>query len=305
MRIKILFFGIIFWGAQVFAQQDPQFTQFMFFNLSNNPGYAGTRDSLLNATTAYRNQWGGFPGNPKTFLFCADAPIKVMHGGVGLKFIDDKLGNFHFDRFGLSYAWHKRIKETGLLGVGIEAELVRLAATYTDWLAPDGTNGINDPGIPTQNATRYSGNFALGAYYRNYRWNVGFSAGHLLPIVYNLSASSKYREARHYYLNTGYNFYFGARSKVVPSILIKSDAAVTTFDLNTIVYWDRWFWTGASYRLQDAVAFMAGAALKISKGSLIKIGYAYDLGISDLKAFHNNTHEVFLNYSLKIRKKPV
>jgi len=184
-QMKHLFFIVTFLisitAAQ--AQQDPQFTQYMFFNQSYNPGYTGTRDSLLNTTAAYRNQWVGFPGNPITFLFIADAPIKVLHGGVGLKFIDDKLGNFHFDRFGLSYAWHKRIKKTGLLWVGIEAEFVR-SSVESNWLAPDGTNGSADLGILSENSVSYSGNFALGAYFRNYRWNVGFSSGQILPNNY-------------------------------------------------------------------------------------------------------------------------
>lgn len=297
---RLLFITLLLVGTQAFSQQDPQFTQFMFFNLSNNPGYAGTSDSLLNVTGAYRNQWVGLSGVPKTFLFCADAPVKKLHGGLGFKFIDDKLGNFHFDHFGLSYAWHKRIKETGLLGIGVETELSRLAVTYI-WLAPDGTNGSADIGIPDGNTTSYSGNFALGAYYRNHRWNVGVSARQLLPMVYNLSSSSKYRQARHYYLNAGYNFYFGARSRVTPSLLIKSDAAVTIFDLNLTAYWRNLFWTGVSWRMQDAICPMAGVSVPFGRHS-IKIGYAYDIGTSDLKVHHNNTHEVFLNYSLEIRK---
>jgi len=68
------------------------------------------------------------------------------------------------------------------------------------------------------------------------------------------------------------------------------------------VYWNQHIWTGISYRLQDAFCFMAGYAFNVSKRSAFKVGYAYDLGTSHLKAYHNNTHEVFLNYSLKFRK---
>lgn len=302
-KMKNRFFVITFFlgltAAQ--AQQEPQFTQFMFFNQVYNPGYAGTSDSLLNTTAAYRNQWLGFPGNPITWFFCADAPVKKLHGGLGLKFLDDQLGNFHFDKLGLSYAWHKRIKETGLLGIGMETELGRLAVK-NNWLAPDGTNGASDPAIPQVNATGYSGNFSLGAYYRNYRWNVGFSVRQILPTVYH-GSQLEYRAAPHFYLTAGYNFYFSSQGRIVASIFIKSDAAVTTFDLNTTVYWNRHIWTGISYRLQDAVAFMAGYAFNIRKRTAFKIGYAYDAGISDLRSYHSNTHEVFLNYSLKLKKK--
>jgi hypothetical protein len=69
-----------------------------------------------------------------------------------------------------------------------------------------------------------------------------------------------------------------------------------------MAFWNKRLWTGVSYRLQDATCLMAGFAIPFRKHE-IKIGYAYDIGTSDLKAHHNNTHEVFLNYSLKIRKK--
>ena len=297
----ILIITAVFFSSLAMAQQEPQFTQFMFVNQTFNPGYVGAHDSLINTTAMYRNQWVGFPGNPITFLFVADAQVKVLHGGVGLKFMDDKLGNFHFDRLGLSYAWHKQIKKTGLLGIGMEAELIYSAVKF-NWLAPDGTNGASDPAIPDKAISGFSGNMAIGAYFRNDHCNVGLSSTQLLPVSYLRDEQFNIGPARHYYLTAGYNIYFGSRGKLVPSVLIKSDAAVTTFDLNLTSYWNKWLWTGVSYRLQDAVAFMAGFQIKTGKAASIKLGYAYDLGTSDLKMFHDNTHEVFLNYRMSLKR---
>ena len=298
---RLFFILLLFAGIETFAQQEPQFTQFMFVSQTFNPGYVGAHDSLINTTAMYRNQWVGFPGNPVTFLYTADSPIKKLHGGAGLKFMDDKLGNFHFDRLGLSYAWHKQIKKTGLLVIGMEADVVYTTVAF-NWLAPDGTNGASDPAIPDKAVSGFSGNLAIGAYFRNDHCSVGLSSTQLLTVSYLRSEQFNYRPARHYYLTAGYNIYFGSRGKLVPSVLVKSDAAISTFDLNLTSYWNKWLWTGVSYRLQDAVAFMAGFQIKTGKAASIKLGYAYDLGTSDLKMFHDNTHEVFLNYRMSLKR---
>ena len=267
---------------QVNAQQYSQFSQNTFLNLSFNPGYAGTNDTAFSSTGVYRNQWVGFSGAPKTFLFCADAPIKALHGGGGIKFINDQLGNFNFTKVGAAYSYHLRLGKKGLLGVGLEGELGQTFVT-SNWLTPFGTVITN----PNTINTNY--NFGLGSYYRTERLYIGISSTNLL--------SPKY------YLTAGYDFHFFSRIKVVPSVLIKSGAAVTTIEPNLTVHWNNMIWVGTSYRLQDAIVVMAGFGLHISKSSTLKIGYAYNIGTSDLKAYHNNTHELLMNYSLNIKKK--
>ena len=63
------------------AQQEPQFTQYMFNRLSYNPAYAGSNGAIC-LTSFYRNQWmgldlmdvsGGAPSTPQTINFSIDA----------------------------------------------------------------------------------------------------------------------------------------------------------------------------------------------------------------------------------------
>ena len=72
------------------AQQDPQYTQYMYNMNVVNPAYAGSKESL-SLTALYRKQWSGFDGAPETFTFSAHAPFgdKV---GLGLSAIKDELG---------------------------------------------------------------------------------------------------------------------------------------------------------------------------------------------------------------------
>jgi len=287
----------------VFAQQDPQFTQNPFMKLPVNAGYAGTTGSLC-ATAVYRTQWVGFPGAPKTFMFTADMPMIDLHGGIGLTVAKDNLGNFNFTMARAAYSYHKPIGATGLLGIGLEVGILQSSVAY-NWLAPDGTNGEADLAIPDAGVNKMTYDIGFGAYYRTEQLHVGLSLAHIPGKGESLKAPEfNYQAARHYYLMAGYDFYLSSKLTLRPSTHIKTDAAVTTFDLHANLMYDNFIWAGASYRLQDAIAPMIGLAWKPNDKQTIKIGYAYDLGTSNLKAHHSNTHEIFVNYCIKWNRPP-
>ena len=297
----ILNFAFIIEGI---AQQDPQFSQNMFIKLPINPGYAGTNGAIC-ATAVYRTQWVGFPGAPKTLYFSIDAPIPMLHGGAGLTIVNDKLGNFSFMHVRGAYSFHKTIGATGLLGIGLEAGILQ-SSVQNNWLAPDGTNGHQgaiDQAIPAAGVSKMTYDLGLGVYYRTDQLYVGIASSHLPQ--QNLKATYfDYTTARHYYVMAGYDFNLSSAFMLRPSVHVKSDAAVTTFDANINLLWNHMLWGGVSYRLQDAIVPMVGFAWNPNPKSTLKIGYAYDLGTSDLKTHHNNTHEILLNYCIKFTPKP-
>ncbi len=289
----------------VFGQQDPQFTQNTFLRMPVNPGYAGTSGSLC-ATLAYRTQWVGFPGAPKTFLFTADIPVIDLHGGMGLTVVKDQLGNFNFTLARAAYSYHKPIGPTGLLGIGLELGMMQSSVAY-NWLAPDGTDGTADLSIPNASVNKMTYDVGLGAYYRTDQLHVGFSMSHLPGKAQSLKDKEfNYQAARHYYVMAGYDFFLTSKITLRPSAHVKSDAAVTTFDLHCNVLFDNFIWGGLSYRLQDAIAPMVGVALHPDKEkkSTLKIGYSYDLGTSHLAPYHSNTHEILVNYCIKWNRPP-
>ena len=286
-----------------FAQQDPQFSQNMFIKLPINPGYAGTNQALC-ATAVYRTQWVGFPGAPKTILFSADMPVLAVHGGVGLTIVNDKLGNFNFMHARGTYSYHKTIGATGLLGIGLEIGILQSSVLY-NWLAPDGTTGDQDLAIPDAKVGKMTYDLGLGAYYTNGPLFVGLSSAHLPGKAESLKAPEfNYQLARHYYVIAGYDFALTPTLDLRPSVHVKTDAAVTTFDANINLLWNKMIWGGVSYRLQDAIVPHIGFAWSPNAKSTLKIGYAYDLGTSDLKSHHNNTHEILVNYCIKWVKPP-
>lgn len=290
MKLVSLLIIFILIRAEAFAQ-DPQVSQYMFLKQIVNPGYVGTNQAFC-ATGAYRTQWVGFEGAPKTFLFCADAPIKALHGGVGIKFINDKIGNFNFTKAGLAYSYQLSLGKTGLLGIGLEGEIVHTVVA-NNWLTPSGQ-------VIAGNSVNTNYNIDLGTYYKTPQLYIGISSTSILTREYYSFQSFNYRSKRHYYLMAGYDFLFSSWGKAVPSILIKSDAVVTSFDANLTVYWYDFIWTGASYRWRDAIVPMAGFRWTLRPEVTLKFGYAYDIGISDLKYYHNDSHEFLLNCCIGI-----
>ena len=287
-----------------FSQQDPQFSQNMFIKLPINPGYAGTNGAIC-ATAVYRTQWVGFPGAPKTLFFSIDAPVTILHGGAGLTIVNDQLGNFSFMHVRGAYSYHRPIGATGLLGIGLEAGILQ-STVKDNWLAPDGTNGHTstiDNAIPAAGISKMTYDVGLGLYYRTDQLFVGISAAHL-PSQELKATYFDYKTARHYYVMAGYDFFLSSAFTLRPSVHVKSDASVTTFDANINLLWNNKVWAGVSYRLQDAIVPMVGFALPVNSKSTLKIGYAYDLGTSDLKTHHSNTHEILLNYCIKLTPKP-
>ena len=65
------------------AQQDPQYTQYMYNMNVVNPAYAGSRETLSIGLLG-RRQWTGLNGAPETFTASLHAPIAKS---VGLGFI--------------------------------------------------------------------------------------------------------------------------------------------------------------------------------------------------------------------------
>lgn len=296
-----------------FAQQDPQFTQFMHSKLIYNPGYAGTSDAIC-TNVLYRQQWVNFPGAPKTGLLSFDMPIGNLPMGIGLNVMSDQIGfaKTLFARLALSY---KRPIGPGNLGIGIDGGVLQQQFNGT-WITPDGsdkydatipnyTSGTGTVTATNPNLNKLTYDLGFGAYYGiANKMYVGISSTHLAAQDIVASDKVKYALARHYYIVGGYTFNLGEGGKhgINPNVKVKSDAASTQLDVNLTYIYNQQFWAGVSYRMQDAIAPMIGA--KFLKDKSLKIGYAYDLTMSKIKGYSSGTHEIMLGYCFNVKKEP-
>jgi type IX secretion system PorP/SprF family membrane protein len=311
MKKRLTTLALVITGFAGFAQQDPQFTQFMFSKLFTNPGYAGTSNAIC-ANLTGRNQWAGFNGAPQTGVLCVDGTVTPRFG-LGLSVAYDKLG--FESTIGAKIAGSYIIpvlSGLGKLSIGLELG-IQSKTISGNWVAPDGTssgsaNPITDPAIPANFAsTNYD--LGLGIYFTHVNGTYfGISSTHLPDASESLTSKGaqtyKFDVARHYYVTAGTSWPLGSSNfDLRPNLLVKSDAKVTTFDVNINVLYNKVFWLGVSYRMQDAIAPMIGVQGTRGSGPTAlnwKIGYSYDVTTSALKKVSSGSHEIVLGVCKKI-----
>lgn len=271
------------------AQQDPQYTQYMYNMNVVNPAYAGSKESL-SLTGLYRNQWTGLDDNPVTFTFSAHSPVgeKV---GLGLSAIRDQLGPVKEANVYADFSYTLNLGSSLKLALGVKA-----GATFHDVGLID--LELQDPNDPffSKNINKTYPNVGTGAFFYGDNFYIGLSVPNLLKSVHLDENGLKYgSEVNHYFATAGYVFQITDNFKLKPSVMVKSafDAPVS-FDGNlNALFYDR-FELGASYRNDDSFSGLVGFQVS----DFLRIGYAYDHVISDIKAVGPSSHEVILTFDL-------
>lgn len=284
-------------GSASFAQQDPQYSQYMFDRISINPGVAGTSGSMC-VTALLRQQWSGFEGAPKTGLFNFQMPISKISSGVGLSFYADQLGQQKGTIARLHYSFHRKLGP-GTLGMGLYVGMTS-RSLGSDWVAVDPVT--DDAAIPDNGVSATGFDLGLGFYYVAPTFWVGLSSTQLPQTKLE---QVSIQNARHYYIQGGYDWAIGGNKKYVlqPSVLVKTDGTTPQLDVNATFLYNNMVWLGVSYRTEDAIVPMLGYQYKFPNGnSSIRLGYSYDVTTSLLSNYSSGSHEVMLNYCFKIVK---
>jgi|26BtaG_2_1085354.scaffolds.fasta_scaffold00004_162 type IX secretion system PorP/SprF family membrane protein len=271
------------------AQQDPQYTQYMYNMNVINPAYAGSKESL-SITGLYRNQWSGIDDNPVTFTFSAHTPISEKIG-LGLSAIRDELGPVKETNVFADFSYTLQMSSSVKLALGVKA-----GATFHDvGLSSLELQDPNDPFF-SQDINNTYPNIGAGAFLYGDNFYIGLSVPNMLKSVHLDENGMKYgSETNHYFATAGYVFQVNESFKLKPSVMVKSafDAPVS-FDANlNALFYDR-FELGASYRYEDSFSGLIG--FQVTPG--LRIGYAYDHVTSDLKTVGPASHEVVLTFDL-------
>jgi type IX secretion system PorP/SprF family membrane protein len=286
------------------AQQDVQFTQYIFDGLALNPGYAGYKE-VTNAHLLYRDQWTGLDGSPKTITATVDGVTENKQVGLGFQVIDDKLGaESNLSAFA-SYAYRVQVGQDARLSFGLAAGLIQynVDGTKLSLLNPD----ANFSNIKA-NVINPDLNFGLFYASNHYFW--GLSVTNLLSnLQYNSSTYLYLYRVRHYYAQAGAIFDLGENISIKPSILLKEDfKGPTNVDINLFLLLGRQFWIGGSYR--TGVKMFSGSNLESNLSGTdavsgivefdidqhLRLGYSYDFTTSHLSSVSGGTHEVSLSY---------
>ena len=283
------------------GQQDPQFSQNRFNQLTVNPGFAGS-SGLINFSLLNRYQWLGFPGAPVTTVFNTDASVHLIgsNDGIGFSIVNDVIGFEKNISVGLNYSWRVKVGN-GRLGSGISLGLMNKNLNV-DMTGLEGSDLVNlsDAALPQGKAGGVMADIGAGFFYQHKNYELSLSARHLNQPTLLFDESGKYSLRRHYYMSGSYTFQMAnERFEALPSFFFKTDATTWQADLNMTLQYDKRFWGGVGYRIGDAIVLTTGAEL----WNGIKFGYSYDVSISALSRYNSGSHEFFLAYSVLFYKK--
>jgi len=293
--IALLIFVFSIFALQ--AQQVPQYSHNMFNQMAINPGYAGSR-SDIDITLINRQQWVGFEGAPQTTVFTASTAIKPfgISSGVSLSVMDDRYGFNKNFMVKAGYAYRTQLAN-GDLGIGFDVGIFNSSFEASKLVPAE-----NEDKIPSADGSDMAFDASFGAFFQTEKFYIGLSASNILSPKIDIDKASIQLE-RHYFLAAGYNLKLPIPLlELNPSIFIKSDGSTFAVDLNANVLYNKKFWGGVTYRTGDALIVMLG--MELSNG--IRLGYAYDLVISDLASYQSGAHELMIGYSfnVKIEKLP-
>ncbi len=294
--LSILFF------TETYAQQDPHYTQYMYNMNVMNPAYAGSKENLSGGLL-YRQQWAGVEGAPKTATFSLHSPVG-KNVGLGLSAISDKIGPVDESNIYADVSYTLKLSENQRLAFGIKA-----GATFNKigLFSEIGNGYVNQTGDVafSENTSNTYLNIGAGFFYYSKNYYVALSMPNMLKATY-LEVTDNGQEynfgtkTQHYFFTGGYIFDLSANTKFKPSFMMKSAInAPVSLDVSANVLFFEKLEGGLTYRLDDSFGAMINYAITPS----IRIGYAYDHIISDIKTSAPASHEFMLLFDLNFPKK--
>lgn len=296
---KLLFLSCtLFWCLQGWAQQRPIHSLYMFDPLLINPAYAGTQVQL-SATAVYRNQWVNFPGAPKTFTASAHSGFRKSRVGVGILAGNDQIGIHNENSLYALYSYRipmSKFDNKSSLSFGLQGGFNNLKSDFTKLNPKDATDPFAS--VVERNLTW---NFGAGLYFRTPTYYIGLSVPYIMnnKVLTLTELTTKSKQRRYYYLTGGFTKKLSNAVKIIPSTLIRvQEQAPLSFDFNLLTVLYDVVGLGASYRLDDSIVGM----FELQLNSNFHVGYAYDYTTSDLRQYSNGSHEIMINYRIKVSK---
>ncbi len=292
----IALLGLLF-VSEINAQQDPHYTQYMYNMNVINPAYAGSKENL-SFGLLYRKQWVDIEDAPTTFTASGSSPIG-KNVGIGLSVISDKIGPVEENNIYGDFSYTLNLGGEHRLAFGVKTG-VTLHKIDFNRIYPTLPN-INDDAFSGSNPSTAHMNFGSGLFYYTNKYYVAFSIPNMLNSTYLDYNGRKYgSEVSHYFLTGGYVFDLSPSVKFKPFAMLKSAfKAPVSLDASTNFLFNQVFEVGATYRLQDSYGFMVNYAITPT----LRIGYAYDRIISDLKTSTPSSHEIIMLFDLNFPKK--
>ncbi|NNE77307.1 MAG: type IX secretion system membrane protein PorP/SprF [Pricia sp.] len=273
------------------AQQDAQYTQYMYNTVSVNPGYTGSRGHI-SVAALHRSQWVGLDGAPTTQTFNLHSPIGYRGVGLGMSIVNDKIGPTSETYFDIDFSYTIWTSTEGRLSFGLKGSAHLLDVKFSEL-----DEYSIDQSLQQDIENRFSPNFGAGVYYHTNKFYAGVSVPRILETTHFKSgpAPAVAKEQMNFYFITGYVWDLNSNLKFKPALLTKLVVgAPLQVDVSANFMISEKFILGAAYRWDAAFSGMLGFNLS----NKFLIGLAYDREITELgsTAFNNGSFEVLLRY---------
>lgn len=282
--------------AELSAQQDAMYSQYMYNTQAVNPAYAGSKDGLSVAIIS-RNQWVGFKGAPKTTSFSAHAPFLNKRLGLGLSYVQDEIGPTKISFFTLDLSARIKIHKTGYLAAGIKAGFDNQEVNLS-LLNPSQQENIYTKDYKSS----FKSNFGAGLYYYTHNYYIGLSSPRIIRNTIegqNKNSSNIKRSERHFFLIGGYVMDINPDLKFKPSFMMKHVVgAPISFDLTAAFMIKERIIAGLAMRKGDSF----GGVIQLRVAQQLWLGYAYDYTTSRLHAYNSGTHEILVAFDFGLSK---
>jgi type IX secretion system PorP/SprF family membrane protein len=289
MKTRVLIFVLILTASASFAQQDAQFTQYMYNTININPAYAGSRGAM-SIFGLHRTQWVGLDGAPVTNAVSLNSPIGESNVGIGLSAINDRIGPTTENTLSADISYTIQASERYKLSFGVKAtgNFFNLDASI---LRPE---QANDQSLV--NYSKFSPNVGTGIYLHSDKTYFGISVPNFIQTNrYDSDNVAIFKERINYYFIAGHVFDLSSNIKFKPAVLTKVvTGAPLQLDVSANFMFFEKFVVGGAYRLDAAVSALAG--FQVTDG--LYIGYGYDMETTRLRTYNSGSHEIFLRFEL-------
>lgn len=282
------------------AQVDNQYTQYYMVPGYYNPSAIGNTD-YIHITLGSRAQWVGIKHAPLSFVGLADMPFKFLNKrfATGVSINQTSMGLYSGLNASAQLAYKHRLFG-GTLSGGFQVGLVNEKFKGSEIIEIGGEEA--DDAIPKTDVSGNALDLGVGLHYQHKYWWAGISATHLTEPSVEMKAEGNEEDL--YIFEAGRTYYFMAGGNIPikntlfelqPSVFVKTDFNLFQAEATMRVRYNKFIAGGVAYRHNDAVSLVAGVEIKN-----FVVGYSYDYPISDISKATSGSHEVFVNYNVKL-----
>lgn len=289
MRVLIAFVFVVL-NIAAFAQQDPLYSQYMLNPFQINPAYAGLNNNV-NAMAGYRTQWAGLDGQPTTMNVSAHSSAAKNKVGIGILFVNDKVGNLSNTETNVAISYKLSFKES-TFSFGMQAGVQHFRADNSQINLFDG-----DDLAFADNERGSRLNIGAGAILKSEKFFIGLSVPRLLPSTFSNGGQEFKLYSQHYYLMAGYVQYLNEHVRLKPSVLLRGvKGAPPSVDLAFNLNINARHTAGVFTRTFNTYGVLLQTLVK----EKLRLGYVFELPTNKSVGTQFTSHELSVGVLLSV-----